>query len=205
VGVYRRGCSFLYRRLVALYFLTDGPAQAGWLNADEKRLVRGSSRRRRSRSDPAPASTGSLTHFATRLCGFSAWCFWIRCRQLWHQLLAAAGHQGDPRQEPSCNRLDLGDSLRRVGGCNDLAGHHSDLTGERRWHIALAAFWERGFRRQRDSGHLGSGRLGRPHAGNHGHYDRGLPVLDAAHGAALRYRSRGGHRVINSWAISRVT
>lgn len=126
--------------LVILFVLPNNPQKARWLTADEKNTVV-------SRLDEEKAQSGRKNHF--RLAdAFTSRRVWLLC--LMYLLLNIGGY-GFELWLPSIIKGFKGMSYTLIGFINAipyiiavvvmlLAGYHSDRTGERRWHVAVAAF-----------------------------------------------------------------
>jgi len=127
--------------LVTLWFLTDRPSEARWLTEDEKSLVlRGleeeeALKRRTSGSGhrlvdafrSAPVWLLSLAYF-----GMSAGNYGIT---FWLPQIIKDGITTNPQTIGWISTIPWAASIVAM----NLWGHHSDKTGERRWHMTLAA------------------------------------------------------------------
>jgi D-galactonate transporter len=127
--------------LVTLYFLTDGPAEAAWLSADEKRLVG----RQLEEEDNLKKRSGAGQHRLSD--AFRNPAVWLLCLVYFGFV---AGNYGISFWLPQVIEETLTKNPLAIGWISvipyaasvvvmNLAGRHSDATGERRWHIALSA------------------------------------------------------------------
>ena len=126
--------------LVTLWFLTDRPSRASWLAENEKSLVLRGLEEEDAQKLKASQSGHRLMDAFRSAPGVASGSRLLRNvgGQLWHHLLAPADHQGHDHHESSDHRVDI-DHPRGGGRRRDDAwGHHSDKTGERRWHMVLA-------------------------------------------------------------------
>lgn len=125
--------------LVVLIALPNGPAQAKWLSPDEKAWIR-------SRLDEEAAESKEQTRYRLSE-AFSSGRVWLLC--LLYFLLNVGGY-GFEMWLPSIIKGFSGLSYSIIGFINAipylvaviamlLSGNHSDKTGERRWHVAIAA------------------------------------------------------------------
>ena len=127
--------------LVTLVFLTDRPADATWLTEDQKALVL----RGLEEEDREKRQAGGSAH---RLVDA------FRSLPVWLLSLAyfgmAGGNYGITFWLPQIIKETITTDPQAIGwistipwACSIIAmnlwGHHSDSTGERRWHLALAA------------------------------------------------------------------
>jgi D-galactonate transporter len=133
--------------LITLYFLTDKPSKAGWLTEDEKKLVllrleeeeelkKKASQAKHRLMDAfrsAPVWLLSLAYFGMTAGNYGI-TFWLP------QVI---------KETLTQNPLAIG-WISTIPGIASIAamffwGHHSDKTGERRWHMALAAIFGAAF------------------------------------------------------------
>jgi len=127
--------------LVTLFFLTDRPSDATWLTEDQKRLVL----RGLDEEDARKRQSGGSGH---RLVDA------FRSLPVWLLSLAyfgmAGGNYGITFWLPQIIKDTITTDPQAIGWISiipwtasivamNLWGHHSDKTGERRWHLALAA------------------------------------------------------------------
>jgi nitrate/nitrite transporter NarK len=127
--------------LVTLAFLTDRPSEARWLTEDEKALVL----RGLEEEDARKRQAGGSGH---RLVDA------FRSLPVWLLSLAyfgmAGGNYGITFWLPQIIKDTITTNPQAIGWIStipwtasivamNLWGHHSDATGERRWHLALAA------------------------------------------------------------------
>jgi D-galactonate transporter len=127
--------------LITLWFLTDRPSEAKWLTEDEKKLVLrgleeeealkrrtgGSGHRLIDAFRSVPVWLLSLAYF-----GMSAGNYGIT---FWLPQIIKDGITTDPQVIGWITVIPWAASVVAM----NLWGHHSDKTGERRWHVALAA------------------------------------------------------------------
>lgn len=126
---------------ITLYFLTDRPAKAGWLAKDEKELVV----LRLEEEEAFKQRTGQTRHR-----GIDA----FRSAPVWLLSLAyfgmTAGNYGITFWLPQVIKETITPDAIRIGWISAIPGgvsivamyvlgHHSDKTGERRWHMAWTA------------------------------------------------------------------
>ena len=126
--------------LVTLYYLTDGPGKAGWLSQDEKDLLE----KRLQEEEGVKKSEGEHRH---RLAdAFKSGRVWLLCVVYFGMTM---GNYGLGFWLPQMIKNTLTPDPWRIGLILvipwALAGagmvlwaHHSDATGERRWHVAIA-------------------------------------------------------------------
>jgi len=125
--------------LVVLFALPDRPSKVRWLSADEKTWIQ-------SRLDEEAARLKGQAHFRLSE-AFSSGRVWLLC--LIYFLLNVGGY-GFEMWLPTIIKEFYEINFTMVGLINAipyiaamivmlLAGNHSDRTGERRWHIAVAA------------------------------------------------------------------
>jgi D-galactonate transporter len=127
--------------IVMLLYLVDGPNQAGWLSADERDCIA----RHLEQEEHAKRSEGASAHRFGDV---------FRSRKVWLLCLAFFGLQmgnyglafwmpqilkdtvtGDPWKIGLLSTVPWGAAAISMV----IYANHSDRTGERRWHIALAA------------------------------------------------------------------
>ncbi len=128
--------------LVTLWFLTDRPSKAAWLSGDEKRVVL----RGLEEDDARKRMTG---HGGHRLADA------FRSGPVWLLSLAyfgmTAGNYGITFWLPQIIKETITQDPQTIGWISavpwvasivamNIWGHHSDKTGERRWHMAIAGF-----------------------------------------------------------------
>lgn len=125
--------------LVVLFALPDRPSKVRWLSADEKTWIQ-------SRLDEEAARLKGRAHFRLPE-AFSSGRVWLLC--LIYFLLNVGGY-GFEMWLPTIIKGFYEINFTAVGLINAipyiaamivmlLAGNHSDRTGERRWHVAVAA------------------------------------------------------------------
>jgi D-galactonate transporter len=135
------GIPSVFAGLITLWFLTDKPSKASWLNENEKQLVL----RRLEEEEALKQKTSQARHRLSDA---------FRSGPVWLLSLAyfgmSAGNYGITFWLPQViketitqNPLAIG-WISTIPGIASIAtmfiwGHHSDKTGERRWHMALAA------------------------------------------------------------------
>jgi nitrate/nitrite transporter NarK len=127
---------------VTLVYLTDRPSEATWLTEDQKRLVL----RGLEEEDALKRQAGGSGH---RLVDA------FRSLPVWLLSLAyfgmAAGNYGITFWLPQIIKDTITSDPQKIGWIStvpwlasivamNLWGRHSDITGERRWHLAVAAF-----------------------------------------------------------------
>jgi sugar phosphate permease len=126
---------------IAMFFLADGPHKAKWLNPDERALLV----KRLAEDETGKRSTGGHHHSLTG--AFRSPKVWLLCLVYFGVVM---GNYGIGFWLPQIVK----DTLTRdpwhiglltvipwsIGAITMIAvGHHSDVTGERRWHVGLAA------------------------------------------------------------------
>jgi D-galactonate transporter len=127
--------------LVTLYFLTDTPAQAKWLTEEEKRLVLG----RLQDEEAAKKQAGAGQHRLVD--AFRSVDVWLMCL-IYFGL--TAGNYGIGFWLPQVIKETISKDPVTIGWLYALpwvftvaamfvVGHHSDKTGERRWHLTLCS------------------------------------------------------------------
>lgn len=135
------GVPSVFAGLVTLYFLTDGPSKAAWLTEEEKRLVL---LRLQEEEDRKSKVSQSGRHLADA----------FRSAPVWLLSLAyfgvAAGNYGITFWLPQVIKETITQDLSAIGWISAIPwvvsaismiafAHHSDKTGERRWHMIWAA------------------------------------------------------------------
>jgi sugar phosphate permease len=127
--------------LASALFLADGPPHAKWLTAEQKRLLL-------QRLDEEERHKAGEGHDSRRLAdAFRNRYVWLLCAVYFGGVMASYGINF---WLPQIISETITKDPMRIGllsiipwGCGAvsmiLVGHHSDVTGERRWHIALAA------------------------------------------------------------------
>ena len=134
------GIPSLFAGAVALYFLTDNPSKAAWLTAPEKELVLA-----RLREEEALKHTGGKGGHRL-MDAFRNPDVWLLCLVYFGFVL---GNYGLGFWLPQVIKETLTKDPLTIGWLSVIpwgasaivmivVGHHSDKTGERRWHIALA-------------------------------------------------------------------
>lgn len=127
--------------LVTLYFLTDRPSEARWLTEDEKAVVlqgladeeaikrtrSGSGHRLVDAFRSAPVWLLSLAYF-----GMAGGNYGIT---FWLPQIIKDGITSNPQTIGWISAIPWAASIVAM----NIWGHHSDATGERRWHMAIAA------------------------------------------------------------------
>jgi MFS transporter, ACS family, tartrate transporter len=125
--------------LVILFVLPENPAKAVWLSADEKDWIRSRLEEEAVRNQGRTHSRFSDALFNRRV--------WLLC---FLYFLLNVGGYGYEMWLPTIIKGFTGMSYTKVGLINAipyfaaaivmfLAGRHSDRTGERRWHVSVAA------------------------------------------------------------------
>jgi len=135
------GVPSVFAGLVTLYFLTDGPSKAAWLTEEEKRLVL---LRLQEEEDRKSKVSQSGRHLGDA----------FRSAPVWLLSLAyfgvAAGNYGITFWLPQVIKETITQDLSAIGWISAIPwvgsaismivfAHHSDKTGERRWHMIWAA------------------------------------------------------------------
>jgi len=127
--------------LVTLALLTDKPSDASWLTADEKRLVL----RGLEDEDALKRQAGRAGHrLVDAFRSFPVWLLGLAYFGM------SAGNYGITFWLPQIIKDTITTDPQAIGWIStipwaasvvamNLWGHHSDTTGERRWHMALAA------------------------------------------------------------------
>jgi sugar phosphate permease len=126
--------------VATLYFLPDGPMKAKWLTPPERKIILD----RLAEEEAAKATTGVAGH--TMADAFRSPAVWWMCLVYFGIVM---GNYGLVFWLPQLIKDTLTKDPLMIGWVSVLpwgastvamiwAGHHSDKTGERRWHIALA-------------------------------------------------------------------
>jgi D-galactonate transporter len=126
--------------LVTLYYLTDGPAKAKWLTQDEKTLLQ----KRLDEEEEAKKLGGEHRH--TLADAFKSGKVWLLCVVYYGMTM---GNYGLGFWLPQTVKDGITPDPFKIGliliipwaiaaVAMVLYGHHSDATGERRWHVAVA-------------------------------------------------------------------
>jgi ACS family tartrate transporter-like MFS transporter len=126
--------------LVVIFVLPDQPRKAHWLTSTEKAWIQ-------SRLDEEAVQSKGRAHFRLSE-AFMSGRIWLLC---FIYFLLTVGIYGYEMWLPSIIKEFSGLSYSIVGLINAipyliavivmlLIGYHSDRTGERRWHVAVAAF-----------------------------------------------------------------
>ena len=126
---------------VTLWFLTDKPSKAGWLTESEKKLVL----RRLEEEEELKRKTTQAKH--RLIDAFRSVPVWLLCFAYFGM---SAGNYGITFWLPQVIKETLTQDPIAIGWISTIPGvasiaamlwwgHHSDKTGERRWHMALAA------------------------------------------------------------------
>jgi D-galactonate transporter len=126
--------------LITLYYLTDGPTRAKWLSPDEKALIE----RRLQEEEAAKKSEGEHRHRLVD--AFRSGKVWLLCVVYYGMTM---GNYGLGFWLPQMVKDTLTPDPQQIGLILvipwTLAGigmvlwaNHSDATGERRWHVAIA-------------------------------------------------------------------
>jgi nitrate/nitrite transporter NarK len=134
------GIPSLIMGLVTLYYLTDGPGKARWLSQDEKDLIE----KRLQEEEEVKKSEGEHRHRLVD--AFRSGRVWLLCVVYFGMTM---GNYGLGFWLPQMIKNTLTPDPWRIGLILvipwALAGvgmvlwaHHSDATGERRWHVAIA-------------------------------------------------------------------
>jgi sugar phosphate permease len=126
--------------IVALFYLSDGPAKAPWLKPEERDLLVESL----AREEALKRSQGDARH--SLLDAFTSPHVWLFCFVyfgvvianyyvgFWMPEMIKAGITKDPWRIGFISIIPWG-----VGAASMIwFGHHSDRTGERRWHLTTA-------------------------------------------------------------------
>jgi D-galactonate transporter len=136
------GIPSLIAGAITLYFLPDSPLKAAWLNEREKRLIA----QRLEEEEELKRQAGEGRH---RLAdAFRSSKVWLMCLVYFGIVM---GNYGLGFWLPQLIKETVTTDPLKIGWISVIpwgaatvamiaAGHHSDVTGERRWHIALAAF-----------------------------------------------------------------
>jgi D-galactonate transporter len=128
--------------LVTLYFLTDHPSSAKWLNDAERGLLLG----QLAEEEEAKRKSGHGEHnFGDAFRSFEVWLLAVvylglACTNygigFWLPQLIKEGITPDPQAIGWISVIPWGISAVAMV----LVGRHSDITGERRWHFAISGF-----------------------------------------------------------------
>ena len=135
------GIPSLLAGVVTLYFLTDRPAKARWLSEDEKRLVLRNLEEEDAQKRKASQSGHRLID------AFRSVPVWLLSFAYFGM---AGGNYGITFWLPQIIKDTITTNPQTIGWISAIPwvasviamnvwGHHSDATGERRWHMALAA------------------------------------------------------------------
>lgn len=127
---------------VALYYLTDRPQQASWLEPEERDWLAG----KMAGEEQGHGKRHGLTLLSS-LVEPKVWLFIL----LYFTAAVGANCMGSHLPKLVANRFEGLDNKFQIGLLSAvpslgaiiamiLVGAHSDRTGERRWHVALAAF-----------------------------------------------------------------
>jgi D-galactonate transporter len=125
--------------VITLYFLTDSPAQAVWLDSDEKRLILA----RLQEEDEIKRRAGGAHRFADAFRNPAVWLLSVAYFGL------TSGNYGIGFWLPQVIKDSITSNPLIIGWISVipwaaaavamiLVGRHSDATGERRWHFALS-------------------------------------------------------------------
>jgi MFS transporter, ACS family, tartrate transporter len=126
--------------IIVVFILPDNPQKAKWLSQNEKAWIR-------SRLDEEALQSKGRAHFRLSEV-FTSGRIWLLC---FIYFLLTVGIYGYEMWLPSIIKEFSGLSYSLVGLINAvpyliavvvmlITGYHSDKTGERRWHVAAAAF-----------------------------------------------------------------
>jgi D-galactonate transporter len=126
---------------VTMFFLQDGPHKAKWLADDERSLLV-----HRLRQDDALKKSGSPGHH-NLVDAFRSSKVWLLCLVYFGVVM---GNYGISFWLPQIIKETLTKNSFHIGLLTAIpwafaavamliVGHHSDVTGERRWHVALSA------------------------------------------------------------------
>ena len=127
--------------VVTLYYLTDRPSEAKWLTEGEKKLVL----LRLEEEEELKKKAGHTSH--RLIDAFKSMPVWLLCLVYFGM---TAGNYGITFWLPQVIKETLTQDLQTIGLLSAIPGlasvvamilwgRHSDKTGERRWHLALAA------------------------------------------------------------------
>jgi D-galactonate transporter len=133
------GIPSLIAGAITLYFLTDNPAEARWLDGREKSLVLA----RLQEEEHAKRGAGQARHRFTD--AFRSPQVWLLCLVYFG---ITAGNYGIGFWLPQVIKETITNSPLAIGWLSIIpytgaaiamltVGHHSDVKGERRWHFAL--------------------------------------------------------------------
>ncbi|HXP30706.1 MAG TPA: MFS transporter [Stellaceae bacterium] len=122
---------------LVLYILTERPAEATWLSADEKRWLARQLEAERIAQGERGATTLRQGFFDRRVILISVMCFFLICANFsvvfWlPQIIKAFGGVTNNQVGLLISLVFLLASITMV-----LWGRHSDRTGDRRWHLVL--------------------------------------------------------------------
>jgi nitrate/nitrite transporter NarK len=128
--------------VITLYFLPDSPTTAKWLNKDEKRFVQ----QQLDEEEEVKKLAGGGGH--RLIDAFRSPKVWLMCLIYFGIVM---GNYGLGFWLPQVLKETVTTDPIKIGWLSAIpwgaatiamiwAGHHSDKTGERRWHIAIAAF-----------------------------------------------------------------
>jgi D-galactonate transporter len=135
------GVPSIFAGLITLYFLTDRPSKAKWLSEDEKRLVLQGLEADEALKRQASRSGHRLVD------AFRSVPVWLLCFAYFGM---SAGNYGITFFLPQIIKDTITTNPQSIGWISaipwaasviamNIWGHHSDATGERRWHMVLAA------------------------------------------------------------------
>jgi D-galactonate transporter len=135
------GVPSVFAGLITLYFLTDRPSKAKWLSEDEKRLVLQGLEADEALKKQAGQSGHRLVD------AFRSVPVWLLSFAYFGM---AAGNYGITFFLPQIIKDTITTNPQSIGWISaipwaasviamNIWGHHSDTTGERRWHMVLAA------------------------------------------------------------------
>ncbi len=125
--------------VITLYFLTDSPARARWLTAAEKELILG---RLREEEEAKKRAGGASHRFADAFRNPAVWLLAVVYFGItggnygigfWLPQVIKDGITADPLLIGWITVVPWGAAAAAM----IMVGHHSDATGERRWHFAL--------------------------------------------------------------------
>ncbi len=127
--------------IVTMFFLQDNPGKAKWLTESERSLLL-----QRLREEEHMKSSGGFGHHSMAD-AFGSYRVWLLCLVYFGVVM---GNYGIQFWLPQIVKDTLTTNPWHIGLLTTipwavaavamvLVGHHSDATGERRWHVALAA------------------------------------------------------------------
>ncbi len=127
----------------ALFLMTNDPERATWLSADEKRLVLGNLRAEQEANRRAGGGKSKLSD------AFRNSSVWLLC---FVDFGVTAGNYGIAFYLPQAIKNGITKDPVAIGWLSAIpwvvttvamlvVGHHSDKTGERRWHLTLCCFF----------------------------------------------------------------